>query len=391
MCPKTLDPPPRVGKTFNGIIHRIDDSGNGIIETKESHINVGPVTDDAVGEWVEALKLPGGYARLNTRKVRPDNYFDVVEQEWDFDFGLNPKADDRNTAGSVLGKRKHKTEEKYAVLDFNPKDTPVISKKESEDHSELPNDFIVIGETYTTEIDRVSNSGNGMVYVKDREFNLGSVDAAPASVVEVEIIDGQRAECLTELALSDDEGEEKGEEDGEGVDTGSTESDERDGENVERDVKPGEEQESESSAEVEAGAEVDDSSVSESSAPSVDLEADLEELRREAELDAEEDVTIETTTTRSVGEYSRSSKIRRYVKARAGGVCEGCGSPAPFTGSTGEPYLHAHHVHELSDGGSDTPDTVIALCPNCHYRVHHGEDGEEYNNELIEKLEKMES
>lgn len=58
---------------------------------------------------------------------------------------------------------------------------------------------------------------------------------------------------------------------------------------------------------------------------------------------------------------------------------------------TGEPYLHAHHIHELSDGGSDTPDTVVGLCPNCHYRVHHGEDGDEYNQELLEIIQEKEN
>jgi predicted HNH restriction endonuclease len=34
---------------------------------------------------------------------------------------------------------------------------------------------------------------------------------------------------------------------------------------------------------------------------------------------------------------------------------------------------------------------VIALCPNCHYRVHHGEDGDAYNQELIEVLASKEN
>ena len=75
----------------------------------------------------------------------------------------------------------------------------------------------------------------------------------------------------------------------------------------------------------------------------------------------------------------------------AGDACEGCEEQAPFLNKDGEPYFHAHHVHELSQGGSDTPETVIALCPNCHFRIHHGQDGDEYNAELIEKLQELES
>ena len=33
---------------------------------------------------------------------------------------------------------------------------------------------------------------------------------------------------------------------------------------------------------------------------------------------------------------------------------------------------------------------VIALCPTCHRRVHHGEDGETYNAELVAKLTNLE-
>lgn len=115
----------------------------------------------------------------------------------------------------------------------------------------------------------------------------------------------------------------------------------------------------------------------------------LESLRKKAEEDAEENVE---TTSRSLAtkEYTRSNSVRNYVLARADGYCEGCGEPAPFVSKTGDPYLHAHHIHELSGGGSDTPDTVMALCPNCHYRVHHGNDGDEYNQKLKRKLEEIE-
>jgi 5-methylcytosine-specific restriction endonuclease McrA len=115
----------------------------------------------------------------------------------------------------------------------------------------------------------------------------------------------------------------------------------------------------------------------------------IDELRKKAEESAVEEVSKEaSTSTTQKPQYTRSPEVKEYVKARADGICEGCGEPAPFTSKTGEPYLHAHHIHELSDGGSDTPDTVVALCPNCHYRVHHGEDGDEYNEELLETVQR---
>jgi len=126
--------------------------------------------------------------------------------------------------------------------------------------------------------------------------------------------------------------------------------------------------------------------------PTTSQNEQLGKLREQAEESAVEEVPESATTSRQTKQqYSRSEKVRDYVMARADGECEGCGEPAPFTSTTGKPYLHAHHIHELSDGGSDTPDTVVALCPNCHYQVHHGEDGEEYNQELLEMVQEIEA
>lgn len=91
----------------------------------------------------------------------------------------------------------------------------------------------------------------------------------------------------------------------------------------------------------------------------------LADLRSEAVESAVEEVPeTNNSTDHSTTQYTRSSEVRDYVKAWADGTCEGCGDPAPFISKTGEPYLHAHHIHELSNGGSDSPDTVVALCPN---------------------------
>lgn len=88
--------------------------------------------------------------------------------------------------------------------------------------------------------------------------------------------------------------------------------------------------------------------------------------------------------------YLRSKAVKEYVLQRADGVCEGCGEEAPFITEQGRPYLEAHHIRRLSDGGPDHPRWVIALCPNCHRRVHHGRDGEEYNSQLAHQLGNIE-
>lgn len=99
----------------------------------------------------------------------------------------------------------------------------------------------------------------------------------------------------------------------------------------------------------------------------------------------EDSADTRSKETRVISTRRRSEAVKRYARVRAEGTCEGCKSPAPFTTRDGRPYLEVHHVHRLSDGGPDRPDAVIAICPNCHRRVHHGEDGKSFNEELIRR------
>jgi 5-methylcytosine-specific restriction protein A len=84
--------------------------------------------------------------------------------------------------------------------------------------------------------------------------------------------------------------------------------------------------------------------------------------------------------------YERSQKVRRYVLARANGVCEACDQPAPFTRRDGTPYLEPHHTTRLADEGPDHPASVGAICPNCHRKIHSGAEGAEWNERLKAKL-----
>lgn len=61
--------------------------------------------------------------------------------------------------------------------------------------------------------------------------------------------------------------------------------------------------------------------------------------------------------------------IRQYAKLRADGHCELCSEKAPFE-MNGIPYLEIDHIVPLSDGGLDSIDNVVALCPNCHRKMH---------------------
>lgn len=73
------------------------------------------------------------------------------------------------------------------------------------------------------------------------------------------------------------------------------------------------------------------------------------------------------TTYESV---ERSRLVSAYVKERADGSCQLCDMPAPFYKKNGEAYLECHHVIWLSRNGEDDINNAVALCPNCHRKMH---------------------
>ncbi|TYT63025.1 HNH endonuclease [Natrialba swarupiae] len=93
-----------------------------------------------------------------------------------------------------------------------------------------------------------------------------------------------------------------------------------------------------------------------------------------------------TSTSSSTRSYPRSDIVRKFALRVADGVCQGCEEDAPFLNKKEEPFLEVHHLTRRSDGGPDDPANVIALCPNCHRRVHEGCDGDEFNRRLKAKV-----
>lgn len=77
-----------------------------------------------------------------------------------------------------------------------------------------------------------------------------------------------------------------------------------------------------------------------------------------------------THTMKSVKDYKRDPWVKALARKLAIGRCRLCDSRAPFQDNLGHPFLEVHHVIPLSKGGSDTIDNVVALCPNCHRKVH---------------------
>jgi 5-methylcytosine-specific restriction protein A len=88
--------------------------------------------------------------------------------------------------------------------------------------------------------------------------------------------------------------------------------------------------------------------------------------------------------------YKRDPKVRAHVIKRSNGRCEYCGSPG-FLMANGDRYIEAHHVIALSQQGPDTPQNVIALCPDHHREAHFGVDAEALEQAFLIKLAEVEA
>ncbi|MFZ5888179.1 MAG: HNH endonuclease [Chloroflexota bacterium] len=67
---------------------------------------------------------------------------------------------------------------------------------------------------------------------------------------------------------------------------------------------------------------------------------------------------------------NRNKDVVTVARNKARGICQLCNKKAPFKDRLGNPYLEVHHVKWLSKGGEDKAENVVALCPNCHKKMH---------------------
>lgn len=75
----------------------------------------------------------------------------------------------------------------------------------------------------------------------------------------------------------------------------------------------------------------------------------------------------------TVASFKRNADVVVEILERANGKCENCKSDAPFVRKSDDtPYLEVHHKKSLSEGGEDTIENCIAVCPNCHSELHYG-------------------
>lgn len=84
--------------------------------------------------------------------------------------------------------------------------------------------------------------------------------------------------------------------------------------------------------------------------------------------------------------YDRDKNIGIIARMIADGNCSLCGEPAPFNNKKGEPFLHVHHIDYLHTGGLDVLDNCVAVCPNCHAKIHELEDSKD-KEKLLKSVE----
>jgi 5-methylcytosine-specific restriction protein A len=92
-------------------------------------------------------------------------------------------------------------------------------------------------------------------------------------------------------------------------------------------------------------------------------------------------------TLTEIERTERSGLVAAIVKERAAGVCQLCNKPAPFYNKKGEPYLECHHIIWIAKGGPDEVDNAVALCPNCHRKMHSLDEAAdvEYLKKVVKK------
>jgi 5-methylcytosine-specific restriction protein A len=87
--------------------------------------------------------------------------------------------------------------------------------------------------------------------------------------------------------------------------------------------------------------------------------------------------------------FFRDPLVKAWVLNNSNGICEACSQSAPFIREDGSPYLEVHHLMPLSEGGEDTTRNALAVCPNCHRRLHHGADKSILVKELRQKIKRL--
>lgn len=85
-----------------------------------------------------------------------------------------------------------------------------------------------------------------------------------------------------------------------------------------------------------------------------------------------------------VDRFTRSPIVVELTLRRTRGRCEvlGC-AYKPFKRVDGAPYLEVHHLITLAEGGLDTLENTIGLCPSHHRELHLGRNAIKLRDKIL--------
>jgi hypothetical protein len=95
-----------------------------------------------------------------------------------------------------------------------------------------------------------------------------------------------------------------------------------------------------------------------------------------------------TRTQNNVLSIERDTKVKAWVIQQAKGKCEYC-QETGFIKDNGKHYMEVHHLLPLAEQGSDTIRNTVAVCPNCHKKLHFAECREKIRTELIQRIPRL--
>jgi len=93
--------------------------------------------------------------------------------------------------------------------------------------------------------------------------------------------------------------------------------------------------------------------------------------------------------TSSSTQYYRDPGVRAWVLDISKGNCEACGEAAPFKQYDGSAFLETHHMKRLADDGPDVVENAVAICPNCHRRLHYSADQIDFADSIYQKIDRL--
>lgn len=116
----------------------------------------------------------------------------------------------------------------------------------------------------------------------------------------------------------------------------------------------------------------------------------IENIIRNDEISYKKKKRIEEKKQRILKQYLRDPQVAAYSKQQANYKCESDPLHETFISEISkQQYVEAHHLipmkyQNMFEQSLDIPENIVALCPNCHRKIHYGNS--EYKNKIIEKL-----